>query len=809
MSDLPALLRVRACGGEHCAVLRAQPSPSAADVGEVPAEVELPPLGRSPDGLWWAVAWDGGTAWLSSTAASAVEPVGTDGAGAAPATAFHWPIGSTGQRADTDVPAGWYVAVGFNEVYQPSLRRQAIHPGLDLNLRSGGDTDLGQPVFAAADGEVTASGAWPVWGNIVVVRHRLPDGGQLWSQYAHLARRLVVVGNVVRRGQQIGTIGKGERRQFAAHLHFEIRQRDVPASFWPGLDRQAVLSNYLDPVAVVGASGAATIRRTPSLLGAVDAPPHVVAAMRDAGGGWVGRTVPLGTRGTPRPLPEMEDDGVRCVLHLTPGGSEAAGNWALTPAFARAAAAFIRELPGRPWAILLGGDWDETIGAPSAARAPAHAAAAYNLAADRVRQALADTGRPDVRVGPGPLSRRRDGADPVGFWQRMLDEVSTVDVLAVPAWTHGEDPRHVPAPPELESGRTPVGDGLHRYWRLLAAVPDQWRSRPALLYGLDPTEPRRGGRTGWLAAVTADVRRWNASHWGPSVRGVLVAEWSASDTPLLSSNDPPLTDLPPTDPTGYRTLPTGDAWRRTWQGKGLLVATPWPLGGLDPASVVRSWRAAGLSFVALRVSATPPGMGGAVASAQALVAAARRPGTVAVWGWSQLRGHAPAVEAAAIGGTAGRLGVCGWILEAAAGADATQVGATLERLRLDLGMRPLGLTWPPETPAELVDRLASLVDVLLPQVRRAGAVGPALAGLVRFGRPVVPVLVSDQARAEELAQFLSHSQAIELPGAALLVAESSMGSGDTRLADALRDTDWSMPTSEKSAPKLEGVTADV
>lgn len=166
---------------------------------------------------------------------------------------FHWPVGPTPEaRTGPELPAGWYVANPFGRVYEARPGRPAVHTGLDLNLRSGGDSDLDVPVHACGDGIVTASGSYAVWGNIVLVQHTLTDGRRLWSQYAHLHRRTVAVGQAVVRGQQVGTVGKGDSGRFAAHLHFEIRIADLPAPHWPGLRPEPVRRAYVDPATAIG-----------------------------------------------------------------------------------------------------------------------------------------------------------------------------------------------------------------------------------------------------------------------------------------------------------------------------------------------------------------------------------------------------------------------------------------------------------------------------------------------------------------------------------------------------------------------------
>jgi len=94
-------------------------------------------------------------------------------ADSAPADGFDFPFGTgdgggsyqdtaTGQKYD-----GWYVATHFGETY--SL---GIHPGEDWNGNGGGNTDLGQDVFAVANGRtVFAANCGRLWGNVVVIEH--------------------------------------------------------------------------------------------------------------------------------------------------------------------------------------------------------------------------------------------------------------------------------------------------------------------------------------------------------------------------------------------------------------------------------------------------------------------------------------------------------------------------------------------------------------------------------------------------------------------------------------------------------------
>jgi murein DD-endopeptidase MepM/ murein hydrolase activator NlpD len=114
---------------------------------------------------------------------------------------------------------GYYVHRG----YYPNA-----HQGEDWNGKGGGNSDLGDPVYATADGVVVYSEDYRrSWGNLVIIRHayRESGGSVLFadSLYAHLDRRSVRLYQTVKRGQMIGTIGTAHGL-YVAHLHFELRK---------------------------------------------------------------------------------------------------------------------------------------------------------------------------------------------------------------------------------------------------------------------------------------------------------------------------------------------------------------------------------------------------------------------------------------------------------------------------------------------------------------------------------------------------------------------------------------------------------
>jgi murein DD-endopeptidase MepM/ murein hydrolase activator NlpD len=85
------------------------------------------------------------------------------------------------------------------------------HTGLDF---CGG---VGLPITASADGVVVFAGPLTVRGNATIIDH----GHGIFSGYWHQSKIDVAVGDMVKKGQQIGLVG-GTGRVTGAHQHFEI-----------------------------------------------------------------------------------------------------------------------------------------------------------------------------------------------------------------------------------------------------------------------------------------------------------------------------------------------------------------------------------------------------------------------------------------------------------------------------------------------------------------------------------------------------------------------------------------------------------
>lgn len=196
------------------------------------------------------------------------------------ADGFDFPVGGPDGDGAYTAPdgrrhRGWKVDTRLGDVYP-----LGIHNGEDWNGVGGGDSDLGQPVTAIAHGRVVHAGEFGApWGNIVVVEHVFYENHHrrvVESSYAHLdvIDEGVFVGAILKRGDVLGTLGKGHEGTFLAHLHLEIRAKaGLSPTFWPsshGWSAEEVREAYLPPTEFIEARRRLFVPQDEPLLLLVD-----------------------------------------------------------------------------------------------------------------------------------------------------------------------------------------------------------------------------------------------------------------------------------------------------------------------------------------------------------------------------------------------------------------------------------------------------------------------------------------------------------------------------------------------------------
>jgi murein DD-endopeptidase MepM/ murein hydrolase activator NlpD len=192
-------------------------------------------------------------------------PAPADETAAPVASAFVFPIGDELDftKAAPGEPSGYHVSDPYLAIRKARRHRaQRVHYGTDFSAGQGGLTvrAIAAGVVDVSDGNALVKvrkaqriklpavvngkrgyrwgtryrTAWKWrtgWGNRVVIRHMLPNGQVVYSLYAHLMPRSVIVhaGDVVSAGQPIARVGRTGRAT-APHLHLEIRTTRIDES---------------------------------------------------------------------------------------------------------------------------------------------------------------------------------------------------------------------------------------------------------------------------------------------------------------------------------------------------------------------------------------------------------------------------------------------------------------------------------------------------------------------------------------------------------------------------------------------------
>ena len=110
------------------------------------------------------------------------------------------------KRVDLCLPAKGIVTSEFG------IRNGRPHKGIDISA------SVGEPIYAALNGKVAYVGTQRGYGNVIILEH----DNYVMTVYAHNESNLVRLGETVKKGQPIGTLGKTGSTT-GPHLHFEYR----------------------------------------------------------------------------------------------------------------------------------------------------------------------------------------------------------------------------------------------------------------------------------------------------------------------------------------------------------------------------------------------------------------------------------------------------------------------------------------------------------------------------------------------------------------------------------------------------------
>jgi murein DD-endopeptidase MepM/ murein hydrolase activator NlpD len=145
-------------------------------------------------------------------------PIAPQAAAGGPGVVFAWPVADRkghvtawfGSSQNPFAPGTWY-----------------LHKGIDIAWLPG------TPVLAGDDGKVrsVSKDAQSDYGEYVIVNHH----GGYSTRYAHLATTIVKPGQLVHRGQQVGTMGN-TGMSLGDKLHFEVMHDDLVVDPRPFLE---------------------------------------------------------------------------------------------------------------------------------------------------------------------------------------------------------------------------------------------------------------------------------------------------------------------------------------------------------------------------------------------------------------------------------------------------------------------------------------------------------------------------------------------------------------------------------------------
>lgn len=114
-------------------------------------------------------------------------------------------------------PTNGWITSDFGYRISPYTNTPSLHQGLDIAASPG------TPVRATGSGVVTFTGYDPGYGKLISIDH----GYGILTRYGHNAEVFVVMGQKVKRGDVIATVGN-TGRSTGPHLHYEVHLNGIP-----------------------------------------------------------------------------------------------------------------------------------------------------------------------------------------------------------------------------------------------------------------------------------------------------------------------------------------------------------------------------------------------------------------------------------------------------------------------------------------------------------------------------------------------------------------------------------------------------
>lgn len=140
------------------------------------------------------------------------------------------------------------VHLGVDYMIEEGSGVEAISDGEVVNLLSSDD-------YIPEDSSVNLYKGEGGYGNMILIKHKLPNGQEFYSLYGHLAdsddpEKSFKIGDAVRKGEKIGKVGKSfsiENGGWPSHLHFAIMKNTGNISGYGDKDDA---KNIIDPAKV-------------------------------------------------------------------------------------------------------------------------------------------------------------------------------------------------------------------------------------------------------------------------------------------------------------------------------------------------------------------------------------------------------------------------------------------------------------------------------------------------------------------------------------------------------------------------------